>query len=84
MCVAGEKVLMFFFPPKNSEMRLGRWWPPSHSRGKTAIIDSYTRNLNNFTKKKEVTFAVSTEKNRRNEKQIISDEKKLSQKKSLL
>jgi hypothetical protein len=25
MCVAGEKVLMFFFPPKNSEMRLGRW-----------------------------------------------------------
>ncbi len=28
MCVAGEKVLMFFFPPKNYEMRLGRrWWP---------------------------------------------------------
>jgi len=26
--------------------------PPSHSRGKTAIIDSYTRNLNDFTKKK--------------------------------
>ena len=26
MCVAGEKVLMFFFPPKNYEMRLGRWW----------------------------------------------------------
>ena len=25
MCVAGEKVLMFFFSPKNSEMRLGRW-----------------------------------------------------------
>jgi hypothetical protein len=25
MCVAGEKVLMFFFPPKNYEMRLGRW-----------------------------------------------------------
>jgi hypothetical protein len=23
--VAGEKVLMFFFPPKNYEFRLGRW-----------------------------------------------------------
>ena len=26
MCVAGEKVEVFFFPPKNYEMRLGRWW----------------------------------------------------------
>ncbi len=24
MCVAGEKVEVFFFPPKNYEMRLGR------------------------------------------------------------
>ena len=24
--VAGEAVLMFFFPPKISEMCLGRWW----------------------------------------------------------
>ena len=30
MCVAGEKVLMFFFPPKNSEMRLGRWCGGDH------------------------------------------------------
>ena len=24
--MAGEKVLMFFFPPKISEMLAGRWW----------------------------------------------------------
>ena len=30
MCVAGEKVLMFFFSPKNSKMHLGRWWGEFH------------------------------------------------------
>jgi hypothetical protein len=58
--------------------------PPPSSRGKTAIIDSYTRNLNDFMKKKKITFAVRSEKNRRNKKQIISDEKKKRQKKSFL
>ncbi len=33
MCVAGEKVEVFFFPPKNYEMRLGRWCPGRGSIG---------------------------------------------------
>ncbi len=38
--VAGEAVLMFFFPPKISEMRLGRWCKltsPVNSDGTTVL-----------------------------------------------
>ncbi len=46
--VAGEKVLMCFFPPKISEMCLGRWWGYQAKGGTIYPIHSLSMCRNTF------------------------------------